>query len=159
MFADPLTERLAAFVRHVGIEVRAADLPEPTFLPGLDIRDGAILVDEARLKYPGDLLHEAGHIAVASPEERAQPRLAPTPGDEMAALVWSFEAARHLDLPLDVLFHADGYKGGSSALIENFSEGRYVGLPLLQYYGMAVEPRHAAARGVEPFPNMLRWLR
>src|SRR5262249_47941140 len=32
--------------------------PEPTFLPGLDIRHGAILLDEARLSYPGDILHE-----------------------------------------------------------------------------------------------------
>jgi hypothetical protein len=159
MFADPLIERLAAFVRHIGIEVRAAELPEPTFLPGLDIREGAILVDEARLTYPGDLLHEAGHVAVASPDERAQPRLSPTPGDEIAALAWSFAAAHHLALPLDVLFHADGYKGGSSALIENFSTGHYIGVPLLQRYGMAVEPRQAAARGAEPFPHMLRWLR
>jgi hypothetical protein len=159
MFADALIERLAAFVRHVGIDVRAAELPEPTFLPGLDIRHGAILLDEERLTYPGDVLHEAGHIAVAAPDERAQPRLSPTPGDEMAALAWSFAAARHLDVPLDVLFHAGGYKGGSSALIENFSAGRYVGVPLLHCYGMAVEPRQAAAAAVEPFPHMLRWLR
>ncbi len=159
MFTDALTERLAAFVRHVGIEVRPAALPEPTFLPGLDIRHGAILVDEARLSYPGDILHEAGHVAVAHPDERVQPQLAPEPGDEMATLAWSYAAARHLDLPLDVLFHPDGYKGGSSALIENFSAGRYVGVPLLQYYGMTLEPREAAGRGVEPFPHMLRWLR
>ncbi len=159
MFADPLIERLAGFVRAVGIDVRATELPEPTFLPGLDIRHGTILVDEPRLTWPGDLLHEAGHIAVAAPEERAKPQLAPTPGDEMAALAWSFAAARRLDLPLDVVFHADGYKGGSSALIENFTAGRYVGVPLLHWYGMAVEPRDAAARGVEPFPHMLRWLR
>jgi len=90
MFSDPLTERLAAFVRGIGIEVRAAELPEPTFLPGLDIRDGAILVDEQRLTWPGDMLHEAGHVAVATAEERAQPQLAPTPADEITALAWSF---------------------------------------------------------------------
>jgi len=159
MFTDALTERLAAFVRHIGIEIRPAALPAPTFLPGLDIRHGAILLDESRLSYPGDVLHEAGHIAVAHPDERGQPQLAPTPGDEMATLAWSFAAARHLGLALEVLFHPDGYKGGSSALIENFSAGCYVGVPLLQYYGMTLEPRQAAARGVEPFPHMLRWLR
>ncbi len=37
MFAHPLTERLATFVREIGIDVRPAELPEPTFLPGLDI--------------------------------------------------------------------------------------------------------------------------
>jgi hypothetical protein len=159
MFDDPLTGKLAAFVGGVGIDVRAAELPESTFLPGLDIRHGAIVIDEARLSWPGDILHEAGHVAVAHPDERAKPRLSPTPGDEMAALAWSFAAARHLGLALDILFHPHGYKGGASALIENFSAGRYVGVPLLQLYGMSVEPHQAAARGVEPFPHMLRWLR
>ena len=159
MFADPLTEKLAAFVRGIGIDVHPASLPEPTFLPGLDIRHGAILVDEARLTFPGDILHEAGHIAVASADERARPQLSPTPGDEMTAIAWSYAAALHLGIPVDVLFHPGGYKDGSTALIENFTEGRYIGVPLLQCYGMSVEPRQAAVRGVEPYPHMLRWLR
>jgi hypothetical protein len=159
MFADPLIEKLAAFVRGIGIDVRPASLPEPTFLPGLDIRHGAILVDEARLKYPGDILHEAGHLAVASAEERAQPQLSPTPADEMTTLAWSYAAALHLSIPLDVLFHPDGYKGGSASLIENFSAGHYLGVPLLNTYGMSVEPRHAVGRGLDPYPHMLRWLR
>jgi hypothetical protein len=159
MFANPLTERLADFVRGVGITVCVADLPEPTFLPGLAIRDGAILVDEARLAHPGDLLHEAGHVAVADAGERVQPALTPTPGDEMAALAWSYAALRHLDLDPAVVFHPDGYKGGSQALIEIFTGGGTLGIPLLQYYGMTVEAKNAAARGVEPFPHMLRWLR
>jgi hypothetical protein len=159
MFADPLTEKLAAFVRGVGIEVCAATLSEPTLLPGLDIRHGAVLVDEPRLTWPGDLLHEAGHVAVAHPDERRQPTLSPTPGDEMTTIAWSYAAARHLGIDIEILFHADGYKGGASALIENFTTGRYIGVPLLHCYGMAVEPRQAAALGVEPFPHMLRWLR
>ena len=72
MFSDPLTAKLAAFVRGVGIDVHATELAEPTFLPGLDIRCGAVLVDAARLRYPGDILHEAGHIAVSDPEQRHQ---------------------------------------------------------------------------------------
>jgi len=159
MFRDPLTESLVAFVRGVGIPVHPAALPAPTFLPGLAIRDGAILVDESRLTWPGDILHEAGHLAVAHPDERARPQLAPTPGDEMATIAWSYAAARHLGLAPEVLFHAGGYKEGSSALIENFAQGRYIGVPLLHCYGMAVEPRQAAAGCSEPYPHMLRWLR
>ncbi len=49
MFSDPLTEKLTGFVRDVGLDVRPAALAADTFLPGLQIRDGAILVDEARL--------------------------------------------------------------------------------------------------------------
>ncbi len=159
MFADPLTERLATFVRSIGIEVRAATLPAGTFLPGLDIRDGALLVDEARLAHPGDILHEAGHLAVADPAERNAPHLSPSPGDEMTAIAWSYAALRRLDLDPAIVFHPEGYKGASDSIIENFTAGRYFGVPLLQLYVMSCEPRLAAEKGVAPFPAMLRWLR
>src|SRR5687768_12529171 len=159
MFSDPLTEKLAAFVRGVGIEVRAATLDEPTFLPGLDVRYGALLIDEARLTYPGDILHEAGHIAVSDPAERKQEKLTPNLGDEIAAIAWSYAALRFLDLDPAVVFHEGGYRGGSRAFIENFSTGHYVGVPLLQLYGLTVEPRLAAAQGVDSYPHMLGWVR
>ena len=159
MFANPLTERLAGFVREIGIDVRPATVPAGTFLPGLDIRDGAILVDEEHLSHPGDILHEAGHLAVSEPAARHAPTLAPTDGEEIATLAWSYAALKHLDLDPAVVFHPEGYKGGSQALIENFTTGHYIGVPLLQYFGMTVEPRMAADRAVEPYPHMLRWLR
>ncbi len=159
MFADPLTERLATFVRDIGIAVRAATLSADTFLPGLDIRDGALLVDEARLAHPGDILHEAGHLAVTDPAARDAPHLSPSPGDEMTAIAWSYAALRHLDLDPAIVFHPEGYKGGAASIIENFTAGRYFGVPLLQLYAMSCEPRRAAERGVAPFPHMLRWLR
>jgi hypothetical protein len=158
MFSDTVVIRLADFVRGIGIAVRPAALAEPTFLPGLDIGNGILLVDETRLSYPGDLLHEAGHIAVTDPAVRNAPTLSPDPGDEMATLAWSYAAALQLRLDPAVVFHPDGYKGGSSALLENFAAGRYVGVPLLHCYGMTVEPR-LAAPGVDPYPHMLRWLR
>jgi hypothetical protein len=159
MFADPLAERLAAFVRDIGLPLHAAALPADTFLPGLDIRDGAVVVDATRLAYPGDILHEAGHLAVADPAERNAPRLSPSPGDEMASIAWSYAALRQLDLDPAIVFHPDGYKGGAAAIIENFEAGRYFGVPLLQLYAMSYEPRRAAEKGVAPFPHMLRWVR
>jgi hypothetical protein len=159
MFPDPLTEQLVAFVRGIGIDVRAATLPEKTVLPGLDIRNGAILVDEARMTHPGDILHEAGHLAVTDPLKRDAPKLSPTPAEEMTSIAWSYAALRHLDLDPAVVFHHDGYKGESASIIENFTAGHYFGVPLLQLYGMTVEPRRATETGVEPYPHMLRWLR
>jgi len=159
VFRDPLTERLAAFVRGIGIDVRAAALPPDTFLAGIAISHGALLVDEARLSHPGDMLHEAGHLAVADPAERNAPTLSPSPGDELTTIAWSYAALRHLDLDPAVVFHAEGYKGGASSIIANFTAGRYFGVPLLQLYGMSLEPKRAVERGVAPFPNMLRWLR
>jgi hypothetical protein len=158
-FADPLTERLVAFVRGIGIEVRTATLPEKTVLPGLDIRHGAILVDVERLAHPGDILHETGPLAVTDPAERSAPQLSPTPADEMTSIAWSYAALRHLALDPAIVFHEDGYKGEAESLIENFTAGRYFGVPMLQFYGMAFEPRRAAATGAEPYPPMLRWLR
>jgi hypothetical protein len=157
-FANPLTARLAGFVRGMGIDVRAATLNEPTFLPGLDIRHGAILIDEARLTYPGDMLHEAGHIAVADPAERHAPTLSPSPGDELTTIAWSYAALRHRDLDPALVFHG-AFKGGGASIIENFTAGHYIGVPLLQAYGMSCEPHRAAEKGLPPFPHMLRWMR
>jgi hypothetical protein len=163
MFANALTQRMAAFVRGIGIDVRAERLPAETFLPGLDIRHGVIVVDEARLSDPGDLLHEAGHVAVADPAERGKASLDPTSAEELATLAWSYAALRHLDLAPEIVFHPHGYKGGAQALIDCFTKaadrGVVLGVPLLAYYGMTVEAKLAAARGVEPYPHMLRWLR
>ena len=157
-FANPLTERMATFVRGIGIAVCAAALPDQTFLPGLDIRHGAILIDEARLSYPGDILHEAGHIAVTDPAERHAPTLSPSVGDELTAIAWSYAALRHLDIDPAVVFHS-AFKGGGASIIENFTAGRYFGVPLLQAYGMSCEPHRAAEKGLPPFPHMLRWMR
>ena len=157
--ATKVTPKILEKAKNLKVIGRAGTLPDKTFLPGLDIRYGAIVVDEEKLAYPGDILHEAGHIAVSEPEARKAPTLAPTDGEEIATLAWSYAALRHLDLAPDIVFHPDGYKGGSQSLIENFSAGCYLGVPLLQYYGLTVEPKFAAERGVEPFPHMLRWLR
>jgi hypothetical protein len=42
MFTNPLTQKLAAFVRSIGIDVRAAMLDESTFFPGVDIQYGGV---------------------------------------------------------------------------------------------------------------------
>jgi hypothetical protein len=157
VFADPLVEKLAAFVRGVGIEVRAADLGD-TFLPGLEVRRGALLIDEVRLTYPGDILHEAGHIAVSDPATRETTPISTDPGEEMAASAWSYAAAHKLAIDPAVVFH-NGFKGGGPNMVENFKAGRYIGVPMLHWYGMSIEPRQAAAAGLEPYPHMLRWVR
>lgn len=154
-----MTQRLVDFVVGLGITVRKGELPDDTFLPGLDIRFGGLVIDEDQLAHPGDILHEAGHIAVTEPEGRKAERLEPTDGEEIATLAWSWAALTHLGLDPAVVFHAEGYKGGSESLIQTFQSGATLGQPLLQYYGLTFEPRLAAEHGVEPFPHMLRWLR
>ena len=154
----PLCETLLGFVRDIGVEIRPTRL-ETGFLPGLDIAGGAVLVDRDRLLYPGDILHEAGHLAVTAPEERSASKLEPTPADEMTAIAWSYAAALHLGIDPAHVFHAHGYKGGGPAILANFTAGHYFGVPLLALYGMTVEPGRADANGPPPYPHMLRWLR
>src|SRR3954471_12434047 len=130
MFTNPLTEKLAAFVRSIGIGVRAKALDTSTFLPGIEIRRGAVLIDEVRLTYPGDILHEAGHIAVSDPSTRETTPISTDPGEEMAASAWSYAAAHKLAIDPAVVFH-NGFKGGGPSMVENFKAGRYIGVPML----------------------------
>ena len=159
-FSNPDVRRIVDFLRAIGIGVVAETLPAGAFLPGIAIREGILLVDQERLDWPGDLLHEAGHIAVTAPElRRTLSEVDDDPGNEMAAIAWSWAAALSIGLAPEILFHEGGYRGASPAFIANFSAGRYLGVPMLQYYDMSTEPHRAEAEGVPPFPHMLKWLR
>jgi hypothetical protein len=96
---------------------------------------------------------------VADPLDRQQPKLAPNHGDEFAAIAWSYAAAVRLGIDPHVVFHSAGYHGWRKAYAENFSAGRYVGVPLLQYYDMAIDPPRRGERPPDAYPHMLRWLR
>jgi len=158
VFADPLVGRIVAFLRQVGIPVEVATLDHETFLPGVAVAGSGLRVDPARLAWPGDLLHEAGHVAVGDPDRRDQ-GVSDDPGEEMAALAWSFAAAAHMGLDASVPFHEGGYRGGGKTLAEMFSQGGYVGVPMLAMWGLTVEPHRAKATGERPFPHMLAWRR
>lgn len=156
-------DTVVSFINKIGIPCREFAIEGDTFLPGIDIRAGEILYDPQRMKYPGDLLHEAGHIAVLSPKDRKDVQspdkisgdLEPAAA-EMAAIAWSWAALKHLDLPPDYVFHEQGYKGGSTAIIENFSLGNYFGVPMLQYLGMS----NISGSGHDAeYPAMKYWLR
>lgn len=159
-FDQPETARILAFLGEIGIAVEFADLPGETFLPGMAVRRGTLIVDPERLQWPGDLLHEAGHIAVSDPALRsACDDVSPDPGEEMAAIAWSYAAARAAGIDTRTLFHADGYLGGGEALAAAFDRGAGPGPPMLQYFGMSAEPHQAAALGLPAYPRMARWLR
>lgn len=157
-------EKSVAFVESIGIKVEPRTLEGNTFLPGLELGPDTIYVDYYKLKYPGDLLHEAGHIAVTSAEERkliGTPQMAdtwPSQGDEVVAILWSYAAAYHLQLPLDFIFHPHGYRKASDWFITNFSNGTYMGLPLLQWLGLAHSDAEVSA-GQPAFPVMKNWMR
>jgi hypothetical protein len=81
-------ESIAGFLNSIGIPCRIGKIPASTLLPGVYFERGETVCDPEQLEYPGDLLHEAGHIATAPPSNRTQMtgNLESTPADEMAAI-------------------------------------------------------------------------
>lgn len=155
-YDQTILSSILQFLCSINIPVVEETLPADTFLPGLTVRGSNVIMDPEKLKYPGDLLHEAGHIAVTEADMRpligtdALTEEWPTAGEEIVAMLWSFAACRHIGLELEVVFHPDGYKGGADWLIDEFNNERYLGLPLLDWMGLCT---------TADFPKMNRWLR
>lgn len=159
-----LAKHIADFLTEIGIEVVPAQLDDDTFLPGIAVEHGRILVDEEKLIYPGDLLHEAGHLAVAPRDVRSglsgEVILPDANMDlvEAAAIAWSYAASLHLGLDPKTVFHEGGYRGQAAALLMNFEIGVPVGVNGLEEAGMTTMGTEARAN-VRPYPHMLKWLR
>ncbi|WPO77940.1 hypothetical protein [Flavobacterium sp. KACC 22761] len=152
------------FLNEIGIDVIEKQL-DSTFLPGLELGPNCIYIDYDKLLYPGDILHEAGHLAVATSADRkliGTNQISidwPTLGDEIAAILWSYAALHHLQLPLEFVFHSNGYKDSSDWYISNFNSGSYIGLPLLEWMGLCVGNERAEKEHKTAFPAMQKWLR
>ena len=77
------------------------------------------MYDAQKLLSPGDLLHEAGHVAVLTKSDRIGVTSPEVSGDmepggvEMAAIAWSWAALKYLGIAPEIVFHKEGYKGDS----------------------------------------------
>lgn len=151
------------FLKQIGIACHLESLSNETFLPGIAIRNGELIIDAEKVLYPGDILHEAGHLAVVSSSERKllNGNVGETKenqnalGEEMMAIGWSYAAAYSIGLDANVVFHPQGYKGQSDWFLEQFENGHYTGLHLLVWIGLCDYPK-AETGG---YPKMNRWLR
>jgi hypothetical protein len=130
--------------------VRFGVLPDNTILPGIHVERGELVVDDAKLLYPGDLLHEAGHLAVMPAAQRTSidGDTGDDGGQEMAAMAWSYAAALQIGIPPEAVFHPAGYRGGSEAYLAAFRDGATLGTPYLKWIGLAGDD----------FPRMVRWV-
>jgi hypothetical protein len=157
---DRTATTIIDWLRTLGLTVRLEGLGEDTFLPGVTLEPGGLVVDPERLQYAGDLLHEAGHLATMLPERRACAggNAGADMGDEIAAQTWSYAAAVHLGFDPAIVFHAAGYKGSAEKLIEVYREGK-AGVVLLQWMGLTLDEKRATEASVAPWPHMIRWLR
>jgi hypothetical protein len=165
--ADKNTELdlILSFLKSIGIAVIEKEFVDQTFLPGLTLGPNCIYVDYSRLLYPGDLLHEAGHLAVTTGEQRSNIGITepdtgwPTDGEELGAILWSYAALKQIGIPEEVVFHTNGYKNDSQWLIDNFSNGVYIGLPFLEWIGVALGKERAEKENKPAFPLVLKWIR
>jgi hypothetical protein len=160
MFENELATKIAAFLTSIGIGVHTESITEATFLPGIAVRGGELYVDETRLPYPGDLLHEAGHLALLSGEERAMATDEIGHDDpevsESAVIAWSYAAALHLGIDASVVFHEGGYRGQSAGLLRNFELGVYLGVKTLTRLGLTLSDVDTTG---PRYPQMRRWVR
>jgi hypothetical protein len=152
------------FLAEIEVPFTLASIEQKTFLPGLLLQHGMLQIDLEKLVFPGDILHEAGHIAICEPKERPLlhgdvfkngllngRKAQQMHGEEMAATAWAVAAITHLGLPLELVFHEQGYRGASKGLIEAFSDGRGFGFPLLRAWEMT-DPQKG-------YPSMQKWIR
>lgn len=155
---DQILHSITGFINDIGISCEEGIVDQHTFLPGVDIVDGDIIFDRVMMDSYGDLLHEAGHIAVLKEEARDVVTSSDVWGDlgeekaEVAAIAWSWAAADFLNIPPQVIFHDEGYRGGADSIIDRFSRKDYVGVDLLEDMGMT-------GCDEQIFPQMANWLR
>lgn len=158
-------EQILSFLKEIEIPVEYSSLEENTFLPGLKIDKGLLRIDLTQLKYEGDILHEAGHIALMKPEERSVisgnlEGIEFPEASEMMVIAWTYAACLEIGINPEVVFHSEGYKGYSSGILENFKEGRYFGVPMLQWLGLTNEKADLTQNPpITAYPIMKAWKR
>lgn len=160
---EEIIDKIIAFLQEIDLVVKRCKISEETFLPGIKIKRGEILVDEDKLTYPGDLIHEAGHIALTPKTEREKlngnvdEEQNSKDSLESGTILWSWAALTYLELDPEIVFHKGGYRGASEWFIENFTSGNYIGLPLLQW--MELCKHQDSDEDMPGFPHMIKWLR
>jgi hypothetical protein len=159
-----LFEKAICFLHEIGIETTYRTMAdEICFLPGFLIEDGKIVMDKNKIKFPGDILHEAAHIAIVPSLDRILldgkniAKRTNAAAEEMMAIAWSYAACIHLKMDPHFVFHENGYRGGGAAIVENFEKGYYIGVPVLQWLGMTNTV--PVKNNKLMYPAMIKWLR
>jgi hypothetical protein len=161
----PTFKKVLIFLSEIGIAVHFKLIDYKTFLPGISIEKGELLIDEEKLLYPGDILHEAGHIAVVPQADRNTldehniENREHREAEEMMCIAWTYAVCVHLDIDAGFVFHDEGYKNGGSHIAESFKQGHYFGVPMLQWTGMALERKNEEKPDLPIYPKMIKWLR
>ena len=176
------------FVRSIGLSVTegVAQDVEGAFVPGVRIVDGGLIVDPETV-FPGDVLHEAGHLAVIPAKFRQLATgtlrqvfksmtqylkdnptiLGGWPEDpvgrcilqsgEAEAAAWQYAAAHHIGLPDQWLFPPESFEGKSEDTLLRLKVNQYFGINGLQAAGWTRV--HAMGNPAKPlYPKLAFWL-
>lgn len=170
----------AAFLESIGITVRL-ERGAAGFLERMRVDGASIVVDDEDPELVGDMLHEAGHIAVtpslfrgsltANVDDAASlmaqyfnehPNCMAFPEDPVAraimqsgeqeAIAWSYAAAHHLGIDTMLPF-AKGFDGDGRETHDMLVIGHHLGIHGLFHSGMTDLPRQGAG-----YPAMKRWM-
>lgn len=157
-------EKCIDFLNDIGIPILFRSIGQDSFLPGFLIENGILIIDKEMLKHPGDILHEAGHIATvpsadrSSLTEKSIIKRKNREAEEMMAIAWSYAACMHLMIDPAFVFHDDGYRGGSGYITDSCSKHEYIGMSMLQSVGMTTDGKKTSSE-LTFHPYVIKWLR
>jgi hypothetical protein len=160
-----LLDQCIVFLNDIGIETSFRKIGNKSFLPGLLISKGTIIIDKDALEHPGDILHEAGHIAVVPAIERpglsekSIPGRRNREGEEIMAIAWSYAACMNLLIDPFFVFHEQGYRGGRDYITDSCSNKSYIGLSMLEKIGLTANEKNAKRLRIPSYPHMIKWMR
>jgi hypothetical protein len=156
-------DKITRFLIKIGIGYHISEEYYDSFLDGVLIENGKLKINPKKLISVGDVLHEAGHLACipSNLRPRANDDISKSVGEEytceMAVIAWTVAAAIHLDIPLVEVFNKGGYKGEGEWILGQYNSKVYIGLPLLQWLGLAAYEDELIENEILPYPVMLRW--
>lgn len=167
-------EEIIAFLNEIGIKTSRGNVPSNSFMPNIAIQDGSIIYNkDATL---GDLLHEAGHLAIIPKKYRPMCQgdmdesmraifdkaeiagemipdstiyCALIQSSDPEATAWAWSAGRHIGIePQDII--ADYlYEGTGADVRLMLSLNCYLGINGLRAAGMLTS--------VKSFPHLTQW--
>ncbi len=175
------------FVREVvGLPVVEVTDAVDGFLPHVRVKGGGLQVDVAQC-YPGDVLHEAGHVALipaqfrplaeggleAVNEAMAEFLKAHPDGllswpenpvcravmqvSECEATAWQYAAAVEVGLPMTWLFPPGSYENEGDTELLRLRHNRHMGINGLQA-AQWTQVRHNPHRPLPVYPQLAQWL-
>lgn len=175
-------EKASSFLQEIGIQI-VVEAGTSGFLNHMRLEGSSIVVDSMSDDLVGDMLHEAGHIAVIPSLFRSEirgnlskvrklmeawldghPDCMTWPespigrgifqSGEAEAIAWSYAAAHRLGINTCIPFKK-GFDGAGAEVHAMLAAGAHFGVNGLVAGGMTEHPRFGP---MFPFPKMKRWM-